>query len=243
MRYNLQRLAMAASVVALVAACGGGTAASPGAGATAAASADASADASAASGKEKYTIYLSAVTIGNDWLQQMLRSPRLRSTKAPLAGRVNLTGREVENSEQAQINSLNNIIAPSRTRSSSTRLHRRRSTRPSKRACAAGIVVVSFSQVVTAPCPYKVNTNWAHVNHDIPSGWPNVLGGKGKILVDEGLPGSPDLRGLEHDDRQCPGRSSRASRSSATTSRTTRSATRRRASRACSPRTPRSTAS
>ena len=86
MRYNLQRLAMAASVVALVAACGGGTAASPGAGATAAASADASADASAASGKEKYTIYLSAVTIGNDWLQQMLRSAQVAVDKGPSPG-------------------------------------------------------------------------------------------------------------------------------------------------------------
>ena len=58
-------------------------------------------------------------------------------------------------------------------------------------ACAAGIVVVSFSQVVTAPCPYKVNTNWASVNHDIPTWMANVLGGEGKILLDEGLPGSP----------------------------------------------------
>ena len=51
--------------------------------------------------------------------------------------------------------------------------------------------MVSFSQVVTAPCPYKVNTNWASVNHDIPTWMANVLGGKGKILFDEGLPGSP----------------------------------------------------
>jgi hypothetical protein len=30
------------------------------------------------------------------------------------------------------------------------------------------------SQVVTAPCPYKVNTNWAHVNHDIPTWRPDA---------------------------------------------------------------------
>ena len=46
-------------------------------------------------------------------------------------------------------------------------------------------------QVVTAPCPYKLNTNWASVNHDIPTWLANVLGGKGKIIVDRGLPGSP----------------------------------------------------
>ena len=67
---------------------------------------------------------------------------------------------------------------------------RRRSTRRSKRACDAGIVVISFSAVVTEPCAYKLNTNWEHVNHDLPVWLAEVLGGKGKIIVDRGLPGS-----------------------------------------------------
>ena len=191
MRYNLQRLAMAASIVALVAACGGGTAASPGSGATAAASAGASADASAASGKEKYTIYLSAVTIGNDWLQQMLRSAQVAVDKGPLAGRVDLKVEQVDGSEQAQINSLNNIIS---AKPDAIIVHANSSTalNPTiKRACDEGIVVISYSAVATEPCAYKINTNWEHVTNDLPVWLAEVLGGKGKILVDRGLPGNP----------------------------------------------------
>src|SRR5690606_35715814 len=58
-----------------------------------------------------YTIYLSNGLIGNDWLQQMQRSAEVAVKKPPLAGRVDLRIETVENSAQAQINSLNNIIA------------------------------------------------------------------------------------------------------------------------------------
>jgi len=140
---------------------------------------------------KKYTIYLSNGLIGNDWLQQMQRSAEVSVTKGLLEGRVDLHVETVENNAQAQINSLNNIIA---AKPDAIVIHAASTSAldPTiEAACAAGIVVVSFSQVVTAPCPYKLNTNWASVNHDIPTWLANVLGGKGKIIVDRGLPGSP----------------------------------------------------
>jgi ribose transport system substrate-binding protein len=140
---------------------------------------------------KKYTIYLSNSVIGNDWLQQMIRSAEISATKGPLAGRVDLRVETVENTTQAQINSLNNIIA---AKPDAIIVHAGSVSAldPTlERACAAGIVVVSFSQVVTAECPYKINTNWDHVNHDIPTWLANVLGGEGKVIVDRGLPGSP----------------------------------------------------
>ena len=145
----------------------------------------------AAAEDKKYTIYLSNSVIGNDWLQQMIRSAEVSVTKGPLAGRVDLHVETVENTTQAQINSLNNIIA---AKPDAIIVHAGSVSAldPTlERACAAGIVVVSFSQVVTADCPYKVNTNWAHLNHDLPTWLATVLGGKGKVIVDRGLPGSP----------------------------------------------------
>lgn len=141
--------------------------------------------------KKPYVIYLSNGLIGNDWLQQMQRSADISVTKGPLLGRVDLRVETVENSAQAQINSLNNIIA---AKPDAIVIHAASTSAldPTiEAACAAGIVVVSFSQVVSAPCPYKLNTNWDNVNHDIPTWLANVLGGKGKIIVDRGLPGSP----------------------------------------------------
>ena len=60
--------------------------------------------------KKPYTIYLSNNFVGNDWRQQMLRSADIAVKKPPLAGRVDLKVEVVENTVQAQINSLNNII-------------------------------------------------------------------------------------------------------------------------------------
>jgi ribose transport system substrate-binding protein len=161
------------------------------AGGVATALAFATATPSAAAEGKKYTIYLSNGLIGNDWLQQMQRSAEIAVKKGPLAGRVDLRIETVDNSAQAQIDSLNNIIA---AKPDAIIVHAASSSAldPTlERACAAGIVVVSFSQVVTAPCPWKVNTDWAKVNHDIPTWLANALGGKGKVIVDRGLPGSP----------------------------------------------------
>src|SRR4029079_4188332 len=58
---------------------------------------------------DKYTIYLSNNCVGNDWRQQMIRVAELAMTKPPLAGRVDLKVENVENTVQAQLNSLNNI--------------------------------------------------------------------------------------------------------------------------------------
>ena len=102
-------------------------------GVTAAASAAIAADASAApAASERYTIYLSAVTIGNDWLQQMLRSAQVAVDEGPAGrsrgpqGRDRSTARSRPRSTRSTTSS-----APSRTRSSSMPTHRRRSTRPS----------------------------------------------------------------------------------------------------------------
>src|SRR5262245_55748615 len=60
--------------------------------------------------KKPYVIYLSNNFVGNDWRQQMERVAEVSVKKGPLAGRVDLKIENVENTVQAQINSLNNII-------------------------------------------------------------------------------------------------------------------------------------
>src|SRR6478752_3518112 len=60
--------------------------------------------------KKPYTIYLSNNFVGNDWRQQMERVATVAVNKGPLKGRVDLKIENVENTIQAQINSLNNII-------------------------------------------------------------------------------------------------------------------------------------
>ena len=115
---------------------------------------------------KKYTIYLSNNFVGNDWRQQMERVATVSVNKGPLAGRVDLKIQNVENTVQAQINSLNNIIRAKPDAilvdaGSDTALN------PTiKKACDAGIVVVSFDQVVSNPTGHAFRPCW-------PSGWPS----------------------------------------------------------------------
>ena len=86
----------------------------------------------AAQGKEPYVIYLSNNFVGNDWRQQMQRVAEVSVNKGPLAGQVDLRIEIVEDTVQAQINSLNNIIrAEARRDPRRRRLGLRRSTRRS----------------------------------------------------------------------------------------------------------------
>lgn len=137
-----------------------------------------------------YTIYLSNNFVGNDYRQQMLRTAEITVKKGPLAGRVNLRIQNVETTTQAQINSLNNII---RARPDAILIDAGSPTALNPtiaRACHAGILVVSFDQVVTAGCAYKLQSNWGTMTHDLATWMVAALGGKGKVLVDRGLPGA-----------------------------------------------------
>src|SRR3982751_3020924 len=139
----------------------------------------------------KYTIYLSNNFLGNDWRQQMERVAKVSVTKGPLKGRVDLKIENVENTVQAQINSLNNIIRQKPDAilvdaGSDTALN------PTiKKACDAGIVVISFDQVVTEPCAFAVASDWDRIPSVMAEWMATQLGGKGNIILDRGLAGAP----------------------------------------------------
>ena len=141
--------------------------------------------------EKKYTIYLSNNFVGNDWRQQMIRVAEIAVTKPPLAGRVDLKVENVENTVQAQINSLNNIIRAQPDAilidaGSDTALN------PTiKKACDAGIVVVSFDQVVSEPCAYALESDWDRIPAVLAEWMAKQLDGKGKVFVDRGLAGAP----------------------------------------------------
>ncbi len=152
-------------------------------------------DGSAAPGKaaqeKRYTIYLSNNFLGNDWRQQMERVARVAVRKPPLAGRVDLRIENVETTVQAQINSLNNII---RQRPDAILVDAGSGTalNPTlKRACAAGILVISFDQVVTEPCAYKLQSNWNAIPKVLAAWVAKQLNGRGDVFLDLGLPGAP----------------------------------------------------
>ena len=140
---------------------------------------------------EPYVIYLSNNFVGNDWRQQMERVAKVAVTKDPLKGKVDLHIENAEGTVQAQINSLNNIIRAKPAAilidaSSADGLN------PTiQKACDAGIVVVSFDQTVTAPCAYKMHSDFDVMANNQAEWVATMLGGKGKILKADGLAGAP----------------------------------------------------
>ena len=147
---------------------------------------------------KKYTIYLSNNFVGNDWRQQMERVAQVSVDKGPLQGRVDLKIENVDNAAQAQINSLNNIIRAKPDAilidaSSAEALN------PTiKKACDAGIVVISFDQVVTEPCAYALESDWNRIPAVLAEWLVKQLDGKGKVFVDRGLAGAPISAQLEN---------------------------------------------
>lgn len=145
----------------------------------------------AAEGKQTYQIFLSNNFVGNDWRQQMLRSAEAAITKPPLEGRVELRIENVENAVQAQINSLNNMI---RARPDAILIDSASAEglNPTiRKACAAGILVISFDQVVTEPCAYALASDWDVIAAVTAEWLAERIGGKGKVIVDRGLAGAP----------------------------------------------------
>lgn len=142
-----------------------------------------------AAAADPYVIYLSNNFMGNDWRQQMIRSAEIATRKGPLAGRVDLRIEQAEGTVQAQINSLNNIIRQKPhailvDAASVTALN------PTlKRACDAGILVISFDQTVDEPCAYALSVDWDFIPRVLAEWVAEKLGGKGNVIIDRGLAG------------------------------------------------------
>jgi ribose transport system substrate-binding protein len=138
-----------------------------------------------------YVIYLSNNFVGNDWRQQMERVAQVAVGKPPLAGKVDLHIENAEGTVQAQINSLNNIIR-SKPNAILIDASSAEALNPTiKKACDAGIVVVSFDQTVSAECAYKLHSDFDVMANNQAEWMAAILGGKGKVLMDRGLAGAP----------------------------------------------------
>ena len=128
----------------------------------------------------------------------MLRSANIAASKPPLAGRVDLKVEVVETAIQAQINSLNNIIREKPDAILIDAGSGEALNPVVQKACAAGILVISFDQIVSADCAYKLESDWNRAPVVEAEWLVNKLGGKGSILVDRGLAGAPISAELEN---------------------------------------------
>jgi ribose transport system substrate-binding protein len=138
-----------------------------------------------------YTIDLSNNYIGNTFRLQMEAEARVAAKMAPFKGDVKVNVVTSQNTVQAQLQDLENMVAQKPNAiiidaGSATGLNG-----AIAKACSAGIVVVSFDQQVTAPCAWKIGTDFGSIEAELATWLVTVLHNKGQIAVDRGLPGTP----------------------------------------------------
>jgi ribose transport system substrate-binding protein len=145
-----------------------------------------------------YNFVVSNNFVGNDWRPQVQRLAVLTSKLAPFKGKVNMKVVVAENTVQAHIQSLNNII---QTRPDAIMLIPSSDTamNPSiKRACAAGIIVVTISAPVTEKCAWNANQDFYGGMKAVGRWMAQVLGRKGNVYVDRGIPGLGISKDIEN---------------------------------------------
>ena len=147
--------------------------------------------AAASSEAPVYKIALSNSFIGNDWRQEMQKVAEVVAGKSPYAERVEFRIVNCENTPEAQSASIDALVEQGYDAilvdaASATALN------PSlQRALDAGIVVVSFDQIVDLEGTYGVETDWTKVPTAMAQYLVDVLNEEGNIVVDTGLAGAP----------------------------------------------------
>ncbi|MDR1505778.1 MAG: substrate-binding domain-containing protein [Treponema sp.] len=143
-----------------------------------------------ADGTGKYKVGLSNAYMGNDWRQEMLKTIQVAVTKSPYAEQVDLTIVNSENTPEAQTAAIDAMIEQGYNAilidaSSPTSLNP-----VIDRALAAGIVVVSFDNIVNHPRVTGIYTDQVATG----TGWAKFIAAQLKpgdtVAIDTGLPGS-----------------------------------------------------
>lgn len=189
-------LAITGAVVAagaLLAACGGGSSSPTTSSAAPAPTTSSAAPApttSSAAPVEKVKVYFTNNFSDNDWRQQMQKTVELAAALPEYADRVTL---EVSNSGVApedQAAMIESIIAKGDAAGIIMEAASPEAVNEAiQHACDAGIKVVTFDSLATAPCAWGVAVDWKY-NGQVAAAWiAEQLGGKGQVAVDYGLKG------------------------------------------------------
>lgn len=148
----------------------------------------------AAASPDKPVIALSNAYFGNSWRHQMVEAFEAAAKKAKDEGRIadyiilNGDGTVAQQNSQIAELILKKVDAIAIDAASETAVNG-----IIEKACKAGIKVVSFDSVASAPCNYQLNFDFKGYKRDQADWVLNKIGGKGNVIVVRGVKGSaPD---------------------------------------------------
>src|SRR5439155_8831721 len=157
---------------------------------TAITGASANSDRAAAPVAKKWKIALSNSFIGNKWRIEMENLFKGACQMAPYKDQIDCSVYNSGNDVSKQTQQISNLISQHVdaiviNAASPTGLNG-----IIGQACARGILVVSYDNVVTAPCALKVNTDQLKFGQELAQELVNRLHGKGNVIMVTGVPGT-----------------------------------------------------
>ena len=143
-----------------------------------------------AKAQAKYTIALSNSFIGNKWRIEMENLFKAACKMPPYKNQVDCSIYNSGNDVSKQTQQISNLISQGvdaivLNAASPTGLNG-----IIGQACARGILVVSYDNVVTAPCALKVNTDQLKFGQVLATDLARRIGGKGNVIMVTGVAGT-----------------------------------------------------
>jgi ribose transport system substrate-binding protein len=146
-------------------------------------------------------IALSNAYYGNTWRHEMVESFQAAAEQAKKEGKISdyiiLNGDGSANQQMSQMSDLilQHVDAIIIDAASETALNG-----IIAKACAAGIKVLSFDSIVSAPCAYKLNFDFKQMHEQMTDWTAKAINGKGNVIIVRGVKGSaPDANMYEAD--------------------------------------------
>ncbi len=144
-----------------------------------------------------FKIALSNSFMGNDWRQEMEKVAQAVAGKEPLKSQATLTIINCDNTPEAQSDSIDSLVKQGYQAILVDAASPSALNPAIDRAIKAGVVIISFDQVVDHAQAWKIETDFNKVPKVQATYIAKAIGGKGDIVIDRGLPGAPISKQLE----------------------------------------------
>lgn len=139
---------------------------------------------------EKYNIYLSMSYIGNDWQAEAANMIKAMAKHSSLRDKVDLKIQVAGPNAQKQIQQINSMVQAGADAIITFPISPTALNKVVKNACDKGVPVVAYDAEITEPCAYNISIDQSEAG-DVTAKWlVDELGGKGKIVVITGVPGT-----------------------------------------------------
>ncbi|GAA3880419.1 sugar ABC transporter substrate-binding protein [Gibbsiella dentisursi] len=139
---------------------------------------------------KKYKIYLSLSYSGNNWMSETANIIKALAKTPPYDKMVELTEVISGTDPQAQISAYESMIAAKADGIISFPISPTALNRVVRRGCSQGVKFFMFDSTVTEKCAYNVSYISAGAGENMAQELVNQLGGKGKIFMNRGVPGT-----------------------------------------------------